>query len=70
MDGQNGRQMSRFEDRTATALLVVDMQRDVVAGGHDRDAVVETIAVWSIGRVRAGRQWCGCSTPTRNAHRF
>ncbi|HNQ07286.1 MAG TPA: isochorismatase family protein [Tetrasphaera sp.] len=45
--------MSRFEDRTATALLVVDMQRDVVAGGHDRDAVVETIA-GLVDRARAG----------------
>lgn len=45
--------MSRFADRAGTALLVVDMQRDVVATGHERDAVVETIA-GLVERARAG----------------
>ncbi len=35
--------MSRFTDRAKTALLVVDVQEDVVGAAHARDAVVETI---------------------------
>jgi nicotinamidase-related amidase len=35
--------MSSLADRPNTALLVVDVQRDVVAGAHDRDAVVANI---------------------------
>ena len=36
--------MSTLPDRPATALLVVDVQNDVVAGAHDRDGVVRRIA--------------------------
>jgi nicotinamidase-related amidase len=35
--------MTTFEDRPNTALLVVDVQTGVVAGAHDRDAVVGNI---------------------------
>lgn len=36
--------MTTLVDRPKTALLVIDVQTDVVAGGHARDAVVATIA--------------------------
>jgi nicotinamidase-related amidase len=36
--------MTTLEDRPNTALLVVDVQRGVVAGNHDRDAVVARVA--------------------------
>ena len=36
--------MTLLADRTRTALLVVDVQSDVVAGAHDRDGVVARIA--------------------------
>lgn len=36
--------MSTLTDRPNTALLVIDVQNDVVASAHDRDAVVATIA--------------------------
>jgi nicotinamidase-related amidase len=36
--------MSTFAERTATALLVVDVQTGVVAKAHDRDSVVANIA--------------------------
>ena len=36
--------MTNLPDRTATALVVVDMQRGVVADAHERDAVVANIA--------------------------
>ena len=36
--------MSLFEDRTRTALLVIDVQNDVVTGAPDRDGVVARIA--------------------------
>lgn len=35
--------MTTLTDRTATALLVVDVQNDVVGGAHERDAVVANI---------------------------
>ncbi len=35
--------MSSFDDRGATALLVIDMQRDVVANAHDVDRVTANI---------------------------
>jgi nicotinamidase-related amidase len=35
--------MSTFPDRPNTALLIVDVQRDVVANAHDRDKVVANI---------------------------
>lgn len=35
--------MSTFEHRTATALLVVDVQQGVVAQAHDRDGVIDRI---------------------------
>ncbi|MGA8016421.1 MAG: cysteine hydrolase family protein [Candidatus Dormiibacterota bacterium] len=36
--------MSTFENRSNTALLVVDVQNGVVEGAHERDAVVAKIA--------------------------
>lgn len=36
--------MTTLAGRTRTALLVVDAQRDVVAGAHDRDGTVSRIA--------------------------
>ena len=36
--------MSTLPGRTRTALVVVDVQNDVVAGAHERDRVVGTIA--------------------------
>ena len=35
--------MTALPDRPNTALLIVDVQRDVVAGAHDRDGVVANI---------------------------
>jgi nicotinamidase-related amidase len=37
--------MSALPDRPNTALLVVDVQQDVVAGAHARDEVIANIAV-------------------------
>ena len=36
--------MTTLSDRPNTALLVIDVQNDVVAGGHNRDDVVANIA--------------------------
>ena len=36
--------MTSFSNRPNTALVVVDVQNDVVANAHDRDAVVANIA--------------------------
>lgn len=36
--------MTTLTDRPATALLVIDVQNDVVGGAYDRDAVVARIA--------------------------
>jgi nicotinamidase-related amidase len=36
--------MTTIEDRPGTALLVVDVQNGVVAGAHERDAVVAAVA--------------------------
>ena len=36
--------MATLEDRPNTALLVVDVQKGVVEGSHDRDAVVANVA--------------------------
>ncbi len=36
--------MPTFEDRPNTALLVIDVQNDVVAAAHERDSVVANIA--------------------------
>ena len=35
--------MSTLQNRPITALLVVDVQNGVVAGGHARDAVVANV---------------------------
>jgi nicotinamidase-related amidase len=37
--------MTTLPDRTNTALLVLDVQNDVMAGAHDRDGVIANIAV-------------------------
>lgn len=44
--------MTTLPDRTATALLVVDVQNGVVTGNHERDAVVANIATL-VARARA-----------------
>jgi nicotinamidase-related amidase len=36
--------MTTLNDRPNTALIVIDVQNDVVAGAHDRDGVVANIA--------------------------
>ncbi|MFC4858440.1 cysteine hydrolase family protein [Actinophytocola glycyrrhizae] len=43
--------MTTLENRPGTALLVIDVQNGVVAGAHQRDAVVANIAVL-VGRAR------------------
>jgi len=45
--------MTTLTDRPNTALLVIDVQNDVVAGAHDRDAVVANIGSL-VERARAG----------------
>ncbi len=44
--------MTTLEDRAATALVVIDMQRDVVARAVDRDGVIARIAAL-VARARA-----------------
>ena len=44
MPGHTVGVMSTLSDRPNTALLVVDVQNDVVDGAHNRDAVVANIA--------------------------
>lgn len=44
--------MTTLTDRPNTALLVIDVQNGIVAGGHDRDAVVANIATL-VDRARA-----------------
>lgn len=44
--------MTRLPDRPETALLVIDVQTDVVADAHERDAVVANIAAL-VERARA-----------------
>lgn len=47
--------MSTLDNRPNTALIVIDVQNDVVAGAHDRDAVVANIKEL-VGKAReAGR---------------
>ena len=45
--------MTTLTDRPNTALLVIDVQNDVVGEAHDRDAVVANIATL-VDRARAG----------------
>jgi len=44
--------MTTLSDRPHTALLVIDVQNDVVANAHDRDGVIANIAT-VIGQARA-----------------
>ena len=44
--------MTSLSDRPHTALLVIDVQNDVVANAHDRDGVIANIAT-VIGQARA-----------------
>lgn len=44
--------MSRFPDRDATALVVIDMQRGVVAGNYEVEAVTRNVAAL-VERARA-----------------
>lgn len=45
--------MTTLTDRPNTALLVIDVQNDVMAGAHNRDAVVANI-VTLVDKARAG----------------
>jgi len=45
--------MTTFNDRPNTALLVIDVQNDVVKAAHNRDGVVATIASL-VDKARAG----------------
>ncbi|GAA2893521.1 isochorismatase [Actinoplanes cyaneus] len=45
--------MTTLTDRPGTALLVIDVQNGVMAGAHDRDAVIANIATL-VGKARAG----------------
>jgi nicotinamidase-related amidase len=47
------RPMTTLTDRPETALLVIDVQNDVVDGAHDRDGVVARIG-GLVARARAG----------------
>ena len=44
--------MTSLSDRPHTALLVIDVQNDVVANAHDRDGVIGNIATL-VGKARA-----------------
>ncbi|MFI7546492.1 isochorismatase family protein [Actinoplanes sp. NPDC049599] len=44
--------MTTLADRPHTALIVIDVQNDVVGGAHNRDAVVANVAVL-VGKARA-----------------
>jgi nicotinamidase-related amidase len=44
--------MTSLSDRPRTALLVIDVQNDVMAGAHNRDGVIANIAVL-VGKARA-----------------
>lgn len=44
--------MTSIPDRTRTALVIIDVQNDVVGGAHERDAVVSNIGVL-VDRARA-----------------
>ncbi|MGH3714481.1 MAG: cysteine hydrolase family protein [Micromonosporaceae bacterium] len=44
--------MTSLHDRPHTALLVIDVQNDVVAGAHNRDGVIANIATL-VGKARA-----------------
>jgi nicotinamidase-related amidase len=46
--------MTTLSERPNTALLVVDVQNDVVSGAHDRDGVIANIALL-VDRARAER---------------
>ena len=43
--------MTALPDRPNTALLIVDVQNDVVAAAHERDAVIANINV-ALGKAR------------------
>jgi nicotinamidase-related amidase len=45
--------MTTLTNRPNTALLVIDVQNDVMAGAHNRDAVVANVAVL-VDKARAG----------------
>lgn len=45
--------MTTLDDRPTTALLIIDVQRDVVAEAHDRDAVIANINT-VLDRARTG----------------
>lgn len=45
--------MTTLPDRTATALVVIDVQNGVMSAAHDRDAVIANIATL-VSKARAG----------------
>ena len=56
--------MTTLENRPNTALLVIDVQNGVVAGAHDRDAVVGNVA-GLVDRARARRRAGGVGAALR-----
>ena len=61
--------MTTLEGRTKTALLVIDVQNDVVSGAWDRNGV---IAASTPSSTRPAPSTCpssGCSTPTTTCRR-
>lgn len=57
--------MTNLTDRPNTALLVIDVQKGVMSGAHNRDAVIANITTW-VDTVRAEQVPCreGSSTTT------
>ena len=57
--------MTTLEDRPATALLVIDVQNDVVGEAHDRDRVVANVATLVERARAAGTEvvWVAHSSP-------
>ena len=61
--------MTSLHDRPNTALVVIDVQNDVVANAHDRDLVVGNIAALvDQGSSGATCRSSGCSIPTTDWH--
>ena len=61
--------MTTFEGRPNTALLVVDVQNDVVSGAWDRDGVIARISDLVGRHAPSTCPSSGCSTPTTACRR-
>ena len=57
--------MSSLQDRPNTALLIIDVQNDVVANAHDRDAVIANINTLVQRARRPTRRSSGSNTRRR-----